>query len=175
MPLLDSVDEGAAFIGAVNCIAIKEGKTTGYNTDAIGFEDSLKPLLKPHHTQALVLGTGGASKAVCYVLSKLSIPLKLVSRTKTETGLVYEELTKEIIDAYTLIINTTPLGMSPSVDDAAPIPYQWLTPGHLLYDLVYSPEETKFLRLGKEQGATIKNGKEMFLLQAQAAWRVWNS
>lgn len=171
---LDELSPEVGTIGAVNCIDIRNGKRKGYNTDIIGFEQSLTPLLQPHHAKALVLGTGGAAKAVNYVLDKLGIERQSVSRNKTETTLTYQDLTEEIISSHTLIINTTPLGMPPNEDDAPPIPYNHITEKHLLYDLIYNPEETKFLQLGKQQRATTKNGHEMLILQAEASWNIWN-
>lgn len=172
---LDTLSPEAKAIGAVNCIDIRNGKRTGHNTDIIGFEQSLIPLLQPHHTKALVLGSGGAAKAVNYVLDKLGIERRSVSRNKTENTLTYQDLTEEIIKQHTLIINTTPLGMSPNEDYAPPIPYNNLTEQHLLYDLIYNPSETKFLRLGKANGAQTKNGHEMLILQAEASWKIWNN
>lgn len=171
---LDTLSPEVKVIGAVNCIDIRHGKRIGYNTDIIGFEQSLTPLLQAHHTKALVLGTGGAAKAVNYVLDKLGIERTSVSRNKSESNYTYEELTEDIIKTHTLIINTTPLGMSPNEDDAPPIPYDHLTQDHLLYDLIYNPGETKFLRLGKAQGAITRNGYEMLVLQAEASWEIWN-
>ncbi len=175
IPYLDEIDEVADHIGAVNCIVIKNGWKKGYNTDATAFEQSLNPLLTPHHTNALILGTGGSSKAVAYVLEQLGIPFQKVSRNKKEGVLTYEELTPELITQYKLIINTTPAGMYPNVDAAPNIPYSAIGENHLLYDLIYNPEETKFLSLGKEKGATIKNGFEMLQLQAEASWELWSA
>lgn len=178
MPLLDELDETASEIGAVNVIRFETTsdlqRTKGYNTDAIGFENSLLPLLKPHHAKALVLGTGGASKAVAYVLRKNKIEFSFVSRSVKEGQLTYADLTKKIIESNTLIVNTTPLGMYP-VDSCPDIPYEYLNEKHLLYDLVYNPAKTIFLVKGEEQGATIKNGLEMLYGQADAAWKIWNS
>jgi shikimate dehydrogenase len=174
MPLLTQLSDAAKAIGAVNCIKIAAGKTIGYNTDVIGFEKSLLPLLQPHHTKALVLGTGGASKAVQYVLKKLAIPFLLVSRKKTDTTICYEEISAEIIETHTLIINTTPLGMTPNEEGFPNIPYEQLTSTHLLYDLIYKPEKTLFLQKGERQGCVIKNGFEMFILQAEENWIIWN-
>src|ERR1051326_1081269 len=168
---LDEIDETAKKIGAVNCIRISDRK--GFNTDAFGFEHSLKPLLKPHHTHALILGTGGASKAVAYILGKSKIKFKYVSMTKGNIS--YSALSRSLIEENTLIINTTPLGMFPDINECPDIPYEYLTPKHLLYDLTYNPEETLFLKKGKEKGAQIKNGLEMLHLQAEEAWRIWNS
>ncbi len=175
IPYLDEVDPVAAQIGAVNCVVIAQGKKKGYNTDAIAFERSLNPLLTPHHTQALILGTGGSSKAVAYALEQLGIPFKKVSQNKKNDQLAYEELTPEIIAQYKLIINTTPLGMYPSMDESPFIPYDALTEHHLLYDLIYNPEETRFLVQGKQKGAATKNGFEMLQLQAEASWDLWSA
>lgn len=172
MAYLDGLDAAAEKIGAVNCIAVEDGKLKGYNTDAIGFANSLKPLLQPHHTHALILGTGGASLAVAYVLGSLGITYKKVSRAIGD--ILYADLTPEDIEAHTLIINTTPVGMFPDVNTAPDIPYAAITPKHLLYDLVYNPEETLFLSKGKAQGATIKNGYKMLVLQAEASWDIWS-
>ena len=175
IPFLDELDETAANIGAVNTVRFSNGKKIGYNSDAYGFEMSLKPLLKSHHTQALILGTGGASKAVEYVLKKLGIAFQYVSRTKNDKAISYEELNESIIQHSKLIINTTPIGMYPNIDTAPDIPYNVLTEKHLLYDLVYNPEETLFLKKGKEKGAQTKNGLEMLYLQAERSWEIWNS
>lgn len=172
---LDYISPAVEKIGAVNCIDIRNGKRYGHNTDVIGFEKSLTPLLKEHHTKALILGTGGAALAVKYVLNTLGIEYQSISRNKSEDTLTYEDITKEIIAEYPLIINTTPIGMSPDIDIAPNIPYESLTEKHLLYDLIYNPSETKFLQLGKAQGAIIKNGEEMLVLQAEASWEIWNS
>jgi shikimate dehydrogenase len=175
IPFLDSITDAAKEIGAVNCITCSNGKTTGFNTDVIGFEKSLKPLLKAHHTKALILGTGGASKAVQYVLKNIGIDFLLVSRTKTKNAISYENISKEILKSHLLIINTTPLGMSPNEDGLPNIPYKQLTPKHLLYDLIYKPEKTGFLHKGEDQGCTIKNGFEMLVLQAIENWKIWTA
>ena len=175
IPFLDELDETAANIGAVNTIKFSNGKKIGYNSDAYGFEMSLKPLLKQHHTKALILGTGGASKAVEYVLKKLGITFQYVSRTKNDKAISYEELNEAIIQHSKLIINTTPIGMYPNVEDAPTIPYNFITDKYLLYDLIYNPEETLFLKKGKEKGAQTKNGLEMLYLQAERSWEIWNS
>jgi shikimate dehydrogenase len=172
IPFLDEVDDVAQQVGAVNCIAIRNGRKKGYNTDVIGFEQSLVPLLHAHHTHSLVLGTGGAAKAVTYVLAQLGIKHQSVSRDK-KNGIPYNELTTDTIDHHKLIINTTPVGMYPHVDEAPPIPYDAIGPQHLLYDLIYNPEETKFLASGRAMGTAIKNGYEMLHLQAEAAWNAW--
>ena len=171
IPYLDRLDETAEAIGAVNVVH----RRVGYNTDCLGFMDSIKPLLRDYDKQALVLGTGGASKAVCYGLRKLGIIPTLVSRTPREGILGYDELTDEVMAAHTIIVNCTPLGMFPDVNSCAPIPYERITARHLLFDCVYNPEETLFLRKGKAQGATIRNGIEMLIGQAKAAWKIWSN
>ncbi len=177
IPYLDDVSPIAKEIGAVNTIKLERGdieiRLVGYNTDHVGFTESLTPLIKYHHKKALILGMGGASKAVAYSLRQMGIGFQYVSRS-TENTLRYEELTQELIESHTVIINTTPLGMHPKVDDCPEIPYQYLTDKHLLYDLVYNPYKTLFLQKGKEKGATIKNGQEMLQIQAEKAWEVWN-
>ena len=178
---LDDISPIAKEIGAVNVIKIERSfgntygyKLTGYNTDYIGFKNSIQPLIQPeHHHRALVLGTGGASKAVCKALESLGIVWTYVSRTPKEGAFTYDTLTPEILSDHKIIINTTPLGTFPNIDDCPNIPYSSLTPQHLLYDLVYNPSETAFLKKGAQMGATIKNGAEMLELQALAAWDIW--
>lgn len=180
IPFLDELDPDTAKIGAVNVIKIirRKGKKTklkGYNSDIIGFTQSIQPLLQPHHQKALLLGTGGASKAVYHGLKNLGIDSVFVSRThKTGDMLTYDDLTPEIMAEYTIIVNCTPVGMYPKVDFCPNIPYELLTPNHLLYDLLYNPNITLFMKKGEEQGAVTKNGLEMLLLQAFAAWEIWN-
>jgi shikimate dehydrogenase len=178
LPYLDELDEAAKTIGAVNCISVdqKEGKRwlKGYNTDAFGFAESLKPYLKEHHTKALVLGDGGAAKAVKYVLDQLNISYLSVVRTAVPGAVLYEEITEDLIASHQLIINTTPLGTFPNVEASPAIPYHLLTDQHLAYDLVYNPEETEFMQRAKARGATVKNGLEMLQLQALRAWSIWN-
>lgn len=182
IPFLDDISPEAAHIGAVNVINIerKPGdmyfyRLTGYNTDAIGFKDSLSPLLNHSvHKKALILGTGGASKAVAQALSDLGIEWRYVSRTPGDNRFSYDQLSKKILSDYTIIVNATPVGTFPNVNESPAIPYHYLTPDHLLYDLVYNPEETLFLQKGKGEGATTKNGKEMLRRQALAAWEIWN-
>ena len=161
-------------MGACNCVRIKDGQLFGYNTDIIGFEKSFVPQLTPERNKALVLGTGGASAAVTFVLKKQGIPYRCVSRNTPGTW-SYSQINKDIIDQYKIIVNCTPLGMFPNVDSAPPLPYQYLTEKHYLYDLVYNPAETKFLSLGKEKGAATENGLQMLVLQAEENWRIWNS
>lgn len=172
---LSSIDSEAEAIGACNCIKITEGKLKGFNTDAPAFEKSLLPLLKAHHKNALILGTGGASNAVCFVLKKLGIEYKFVSRTEKPDSYTYEQLNRNIIEDNTLIINTTPLGSFPKVENAPQLPYEYLTPIHYLYDLVYNPPVTLFLQKGRERGAAIKNGYEMLVGQAELSWQIWNT
>lgn len=174
IPYLDELDPVAEAIGAVNCIAIKNGHKKGYNTDATGFEQSLIPLLEAQHTVALILGNGGSSKAVAYALQQLGINYQLISRSRKKDGHTYADLSPTVIARHKLIINTTPLGMYPNTDAAPPIPYDSITKHHLLFDLIYNPEETKFLALGRSRGATVKNGFEMLKLQADASWDIWS-
>lgn len=171
---LDKVDEKAAAIGAVNTIKItKKGKLKGYNTDEYGFRKSLEPLLQKHHKKALILGTGGAAKAVAYALQSLGISYQYVSRS--EQYLQYHQMDAEIIENHFLIINTTPLGTFPHTEIAPNIPYKAIGTKHLCYDLIYNPTETLFLQKAKKQGAQIKNGYEMLKWQAEAAWTIWNN
>ncbi len=173
---LDKIDKKALKVGAVNTIKItKKGRLKGFNTDVYGFKKSLKPLLKKNHKKALILGTGGASKAVAFVLDKLEIKYKFVSRNpEGKKQISYKELTQKSITSHQLIINCTPLGTHPNIDSYPDIPYEFLTEDHLLYDLIYNPSETAFLRKGKEKGASIKNGLEMLEQQAEKSWEIWN-
>ena len=180
---LDEISPVAKEIGAVNVIKIERGfgdtygyKLTGHNTDYIGFKNSIAPLIQPElHRKALVLGTGGASKAVCKALDSLGIAWTYVSRNPKEGALTYDTLTPEIVAEHNVIVNTTPLGTFPNVEACPNIPYSALTSQHLLFDLVYNPSETTFLKKGKQIGATAKNGAEMLELQALAAWEIWGS
>ena len=175
IPFLDELNEEAKAIGAVNTIKFINGKKNGYNSDCYGFEMSLLPLLKPHHKNTLILGTGGASKAVEYVLKKLGIEYQYVSRNKSDKSISYEELNQDIVNRTSLIVNCSPIGMYPNVEVAPNIPYQFITDKHLLYDLIYNPEETLFLKEGKLRGAQTKNGLEMLYQQAEKSWQIWNS
>ncbi|HVZ56649.1 MAG TPA: shikimate dehydrogenase [Chitinophagaceae bacterium] len=175
IPLLDECTETVREIGACNCISIQQGTLVGYNTDVVGFERTLVPHLQDHHRRALILGTGGAAKAVEYVLSRLDIAWMYVSRKPSVQHLSYEQVTPEVLASYPLVINTTPLGMFPNVVEAPPIPYEALTPFHLLYDLIYNPPETLFLKKGARQGATTVNGMDMLIIQAEESWTIWNS
>lgn len=173
LAFVNGISRAAQKIGAVNCLKIINGALYGFNTDYIGFTESLKPLLRKDMNSALVLGTGGSSKAVCYALSELGIGYKLVSGSG-KGDLSYEELSANSLQEHLLIVNTTPLGMQPHTKDCPPIPYSFLTENHLLYDLIYNPEETLFLQKGKEQNALVKNGLEMLHLQAEKSWEIWN-
>ena len=176
---LDELDKDAASIGAVNVIRIirNKGKVTlkGYNSNVRGFTQSIEPLLERHDMKALILGAGGASKAVNYSLRKLGLDTLFVSRSRrNESTITYSDLTPEYMEAYKVIVNCTPVGMYPQADLCPDIPYELLTPQHLLYDLLYNPNTTLFMKRGADQGATVKNGLEMLLLQAFGAWDIWN-
>ncbi|MBK7504979.1 MAG: shikimate dehydrogenase [Bacteroidetes bacterium] len=175
IPYLDELSEEAKKIGAVNTIKIINGKKIGYNSDVVGFEKSLIQHLKPTHNKALVLGTGGAAKAVWFVLEKLNIPYLKVSRTASENIIAYDTISIDLVKEYPLIINTTPLGMSPKLETKPDIPYQALTKNHFLYDLVYNPQTTLFLEMGQKMGATIQNGLPMLHGQAERSWELWNT
>jgi shikimate dehydrogenase len=173
---LDTLDKTAKEIGAVNTIKItKRGNLKGYNTDVVGFENSISPYLEIHHKFALILGTGGASKAVAYALKKNNIKYKFVSRNPSaKKEISYQDLSEEIMNKYHVIINCTPLGTSPDVHLSPNIPYQFLSEKHLLFDLIYNPEITAFLSQGIDKGAITKNGYEMLEIQAEESWRIWN-
>ncbi len=176
IPFLDSITNDCRQINACNCIKIENGKWTGHNTDVVGFEKSFIQDLKPHHKKALVLGDGGAAGAVKFVLIKLKIPFLTVSR-KMSAGadyINYEDLSEGLIREYTIIINTTPLGMFPKVEEAPDIPYEFISNSHYLYDLIYNPAKTLFLSKGEEKGASIQNGANMLLLQAEESWKIWS-
>ena len=179
IPFLDELSEEAKSIGAVNVIKVyqQENKIRlkGFNTDVIGFTESLQPLLNPTHKKALILGTGGASKAVQFGLQQLNIETLFVSRRSCDNTLTYSQLTSKVMKEHTVVINCTPVGMHPHTDECPEIPYEFIGEGHILYDLVYNPEETLFLKKGKAVGATTKNGLEMLLLQAKAAWNIWTN
>lgn len=178
MQFLDEIDETAKAINAVNTVKFirnADGTTflKGYNTDVIGFSESLKPLLKEWHSHALILGSGGAAKAVAYALGQFGVEYKFVSRVKRGDNFTYGELDEIIMQKYLLIVNCSPLGTFPNVNDAPDIPYQFIGTEHLLYDLVYNPEKTLFMQKGAAQGAVVKNGLEMLHGQALAAWNIW--
>ena len=176
---MDELSEEARHIGAVNVVRIgmRKGKPylKGFNSDVIGFTRSIEPLLEPIHRKALILGTGGASKAVRYGLHRLGIETRFVSRNPKEDSLTYPQLTQEIMDEYKVIINCTPVGMYPRANEYPNIPYECLTPNHLLYDLLYNPDTTLFMKKGADKGAITKNGLEMLILQAYAGWEFWHS
>jgi shikimate dehydrogenase len=172
---LDSLSKKAARIGAVNTIKFtKKGKLKGYNTDYYGFKKSILPLLKPHHQRALILGTGGASKAIAFALEELGISFTFVSRGGKEKTIDYTSLNAITFDNYQIVINCTPIGTSPDVDASPAIPYDLFTDSHIAYDLIYNPEETQFLRQAKAKGATTKNGYDMLVYQAEKSWEIWN-
>lgn len=172
---LDRVDDEAARIGAVNCVKIENGELTGHNTDAYGFRESLLNLIGEERPRALVLGTGGASKAIRYVLEQLGIEFKIVSRTATSDYIGYEDVNAEIVSEYKLIVNTTPVGTYPNADAAPQLPYELMDSDNFLYDLVYNPPLTRFLSLGAERGAKTMNGAQMLEGQALKSWDIWNS
>lgn len=179
MPLLDEIDGEAREIGAVNTIKFVDSnngsvKLCGYNTDVIGFRDSISPMLNSSHKRALVLGTGGASKAVVFVLKKLGIEPLLVSRREAEGTITYAQMDKPLMDECSVIVNTTPVGMFPNVENAPDIPYQYVTDKHVVYDLIYNPLETTFCKRCKANGAAVQNGLAMLHGQAEASWHIWN-
>jgi len=175
---VDELSPEASSIRAINCVKIDRSNDRvtlkGYNTDAYGFEESFKKQLQPHHKKALILGNGGATKAVIYVLNKLEIPYLIVSRQKSDSSISYEDVSEKLLATYTIIINCSPVGTYPNVDQSPAIPYQFISESHYLYDLIYNPEETLFLKEGKEKNATTKNGFEMLILQAEKNWEIWN-
>lgn len=175
IPILDKMSKKALEIGAVNTIRIsKKGKLKGYNTDWIGFTKSISPLLMPHHQNALILGTGGASKAIAFALKKLGVKSKFVSREKSKNTLSYDDLDEAAFAKFTIVVNCSPVGTFPNSHESPHIPYQFFTDKHIAYDLIYNPEETTFLSNAKKNGATIKNGYSMLVFQAEEAWTIWN-
>ena len=176
IPFLDELSIEAKEIGAVNCINIVNGKTIGYNTDAYGFGQSIKPFLDTTHGRALILGTGGASKAVAYALKKIGVEVFFAtsSNKKNTNTFFYDEINEGMMNAFKLIINTTPLGLYPNINEAPALPYHLFTDKHLAYDLIYNPEQTLFLKQAKEKGAVTINGLSMLHLQAQKSWEIWN-
>lgn len=176
IPFLDKINKKAKAIGAVNTIRItKKGKLVGYNTDCYGFKNTLKPFVKPHHKKALILGTGGASKAIAYSLDEMGIKYKYVSRTlKDGVSFTYDALTEKDVKEHKIIVNCTPLGTFPNIEDCPNIPYAGISKNHILFDLIYNPSETKFLQQGKQNKATIINGLNMLRLQAEKSWSIWD-
>ena len=173
---LDEISDEVKEINACNCIKIKDGKWKGFNTDIIGFERSFVPHLKPFHKSALIVGTGGASNAVACVLKKLNIDFLKVSRNKTESASVisYEDLSEEEMKQFQIVINTTPLGTFPNVNEFPPLPYELITNQYYFFDLVYNPSKTMFLSLAQKHGAVIENGAQMLAIQAEESWKIWN-
>jgi len=175
IPYLDTLSENAFKIGAVNVIRFtKKGNLKGYNSDWYGFKKSLEPLLQPHHKKALILGTGGAAKAIAFALEQLGIFYTYVSREKKEKCLIYSQVNATTFNNYHIIINCTPIGTSPYVEEFPPIPYEFFTERHIAFDLIYNPEETQFLKKAKTKKAVIKNGFEMLVFQAEKSWKIWN-
>jgi shikimate dehydrogenase len=177
IPFLNDVSDECREVNACNCIKISAGKWTGYNTDIAGFEKSFVPFLKPFMQKALVLGTGGASNAVAFILKKLNIDFLKVSRTKNLSDLVisYEDISEETMKDFQIVINTTPVGTFPDINECPPIPYQFITKRHYFFDLIYNPAKTLFLSLAEKQGAFIENGDKMLMIQAEESWRIWES
>ena len=174
LQLLDKKDAVVEKINACNCIKIVSGKLLGFNTDVVGFKNSLLKQIGSNYSKALVLGNGGASKAVQYVLDEIGINYLLVSRKKTNETIGYNEVDKKLIEDYPIIINTTPLGMFPNIDASPELPYQYISSNNFLFDLIYNPVKTKFLEEGEKHGAQICNGYEMLVGQAEESWRIWN-
>ncbi len=174
IPFLDKLSKRATEIGAVNTIKItKSGKLKGFNTDYIGFQKSIEPLLNVNHKKALILGTGGASKAVAYALKQLGIPYLFVSRNDIGDAIGYNQINEKTFEEFQIIINCTPVGTFPNTNTCPEIPYEYFTSNHLAFDLIYNPAETLFLKKAKEQGAIVKNGLEMLTLQAEKSWDIW--
>jgi shikimate dehydrogenase len=178
MEYLDELDPLAAAIGAVNCISvIRHGdqvRFTGHNTDMPAFRDTFSPLIRGHHNKALVLGTGGAARAAGFALKSMNMEFKMVSRTAKAGDMTYRDIGRDLLQKYHVIINATPAGMYPDTGICPDLPYRYLSDRHLLYDLIYNPEETIFLKRGRESGAIVKNGLEMLELQAELSWKIWN-
>ena len=175
LPYLTEIHPKAAQIGAVNTIKLHMGQRIGFNTDVYGFRNAIESQLKTHHKKALILGTGGASKAVAFVFDELGIPFQFVSRNPTANQLNYSDLDQNKMEEYTILINCTPLGTFPKVEDKPNVPYQFIGDAHLLFDLIYNPQKTSFLTEGESRGATICNGHRMLQLQAEKSWEIWNS
>jgi shikimate dehydrogenase len=175
LPLLHESSDIVRQVGACNCVAIENGRLIGHNTDVIGFERSLKTKLLPHHTRALIFGTGGAAKAVAWVLSQLQISYWYVSRNpgNNSQSLSYAQVNESLLHSHHLLVNTTPLGMHPNTESYPKIPYECITGNHFLFDLIYNPPETLFLKKGRERGAVIENGAQMLEIQAEESWKIW--
>lgn len=176
IPYLNELDHVAQKVGAVNCIKVQNGKAKGYNTDVFGFSQAIKPFLESHHERALILGTGGASKAVEFVLSELGLAVFFISRNpKNENQFAYSDLNKNMVQSCGIIVNTTPLGMYPEINQCPAFPFEYLNSGHLVMDLIYNPKETAFLKKAKAAGASVINGETMLFQQAEKSWEIWNS
>jgi shikimate dehydrogenase len=176
MPFLNRISDEAQAIEAVNTIVWEsDGTTTGHNTDHVGFQKALEEVIKTPPKYALILGTGGASGAIKFVLDKLDCNYSFVSRNPTSAQLSYDALDEALMEQADLIVNTTPLGTFPAVEKAPPLPYQWINKKHLLFDLIYNPSETAFMKLGKSKGAKTTNGYKMLIYQAEKSWELWNS
>ena len=173
MPFLTELDPEAEKIGAVNTIQFSKNGLKGFNTDAYGFKNAMAPFLKPHHNKALILGTGGASKAVAYVLGELGISYVFVSRNPGKNKISYDQVTEEILKEHTILVNCTPLGTHPNIEQRPALPYEFITDQHFLFDLIYNPEKTAFLAAGEAKGAQISNGLRMLELQADRSWEIW--
>ena len=174
IPYLDYMTDTVRQIGACNCIKITDGKLTGHNTDVIGFEKMLLPFIKTYHDKALVLGTGGAAKAVAWVFHKLGIEYKYVSRESGENKISYRDIDIHLMNICKIVVNTTPLGMAPNLDGVPDIPFDLISERHLFVDLIYNPAKTRFLSMAEKNGATIVNGMEMLIIQAEESWKIWN-
>lgn len=174
LPYLNKIDDTALQIGAVNTIKIENNNLIGYNTDVIGFQKALEPHLKSHHSRALILGTGGASKAIAHVFKTIGIEHRFVSRNPDEGQLNYIDLSEKVLQEHTVVVNCTPLGTHPDIERLPDIPYDFLGTRHLIYDLIYNPAKTSFLKAGEERGASIVNGQKMLEIQAEASWEIWN-
>lgn len=175
IPFLDELSPEASAIGAVNCVDFKDGITIGYNTDTYGFQQSIKPFLTNKHERAMIIGTGGASKAIAYVLKQLGIDCIFISRQpKGDNQFAYTDINVHMLNACKLVVNCTPVGMYPNVDDCFVFPFEYLTEDHLVVDIIYNPVQTKFLEQAKNAGAQILNGESMLKQQALMAWKIWN-
>ena len=175
--LLDDIDSEAKIVGAVNCVKISNNQLIGYNTDIIGFEKSFLPFISAIQTpkKALVFGTGGANKAVVHILKKHQIPFLQVSRNEILNGITYADIDEKTMQEYSILINTTPVGMYPKIEEVLPIPYHLITDKHFVFDLVYNPEKSKLLSIAENQGAQIKNGLDMLHIQAEEAWKIFGN
>jgi len=175
IPFLGSLSKKAKAIGAVNVIRFKKnGELKGYNSDYLGFKKALKPLLTEHHKKALILGTGGAAKAIAFALDELDLTYAFVSRNSKNSALIYERLNETVFENFQIIINCTPVGTSPKIDECPPIPYHFFSERHVAFDLIYNPNETEFMKQAKKKGAVVKNGHDMLVFQAEKSWEIWN-